>query len=76
LKVIHFELPLKGVVNRLDDLRLTSHKVDEVNRLILEQEWKIKHSTSYSIVIFDVCRYVYHWSSRDYFLLLLLLQVL
>ena len=73
MKVIHFELPLKGVVNRLDDLRLTSHKVDEVNRLILEQEWKIKHSTSYSIVIFDVCRCAYHWSSHDYFLLLLLL---
>ena len=47
-KDIHLELPLKGVANRLDDLRLASHKVDEVNRLILEQEWKIKHSTSYS----------------------------
>jgi len=49
---IHLELPLKGVINRLDDLRLTSHKVDEVIRLILEQEWKIKHSTSYSQLSF------------------------
>ena len=45
LKDIHLELPLKNVVNRLDDLRLASHKVDEVNRLIFEQEWKIKPST-------------------------------
>jgi len=52
LKDIHLELPLKGVVNRLDDLRLASHKVDEVNRFILEQEWKIKHSTSYSQLSF------------------------
>ena len=44
LKDIQLELPLKNVVNRLDDLRLASHKVDEVNRLILDQEWKIKHS--------------------------------
>jgi len=49
---IYLELPLKGVVNQLDDLRLASHKVDEVNRLILEQEWKIKHSTSYSQLSF------------------------
>jgi hypothetical protein len=33
-------------VNRLDDLRLASHKVEEVDRLISEQEWKIKHSAS------------------------------
>ena len=45
LKDIHLELLLKNVVNRLDDLRLASHKVDEVNRLIFEQEWKIKRST-------------------------------
>jgi len=43
LKDIHLNLPLKNVVNRLDDLRLASHKVDEVNRLIFEQEWKIDH---------------------------------
>ena len=35
-------------MNRLDDLRLTCHKVDEVNRLTFEKEWKIKHATSYS----------------------------
>jgi hypothetical protein len=52
LEDIHLKLPLKNVVNYLDDLRLTTHKVDEVNRLILEQEWIIKRSTSYSHLSF------------------------
>jgi hypothetical protein len=43
---------LKNVVNRSDDLKLASHTVDKVNRLILEQEWKIKHSTTYSHLSF------------------------
>ena len=34
---------MKNIVNRLDDLRLASHKAEEV---ISEQEWKLKHSTS------------------------------
>ena len=52
LRDIHLELPLKNVVNRLDDLKLASHEVDEVNKLIFEQEWKIKYSTSYSHLSF------------------------
>jgi len=43
---------MKNLVNSLDDLRLASHKVDEVNKLILEQERKIKQSTSYSHLSF------------------------
>lgn len=38
------ELPLKIIVNRLQDLRLASHKVEEVDTLISEQEWKLKQS--------------------------------
>ena len=41
---IQLELPMKSIVNRLEDLRLASHKVEEVDRLISEQEWKIKQS--------------------------------
>ena len=37
-------LPLRNIVNRLEDLRLASHKVEEVDKLISEQEWKIKQS--------------------------------
>jgi len=46
LNDIHLELPMRNIVNRLDDLRVASHKVEEVDRLISEQEWKLKHSTS------------------------------
>ena len=64
-------------MNRLDDLRLASHKVDEVNKLISEQEWKIKHLTSYFHLSFLSYMGVITTSfCYDYFLLLLLLQVL
>jgi hypothetical protein len=43
LNDVHLELPMKNVINRLDDL---SHKVEEMDRLISEQGWKLKHSTS------------------------------
>jgi len=46
LNDVHLDLPVKNIINRLDDLRLASHKVEEVDRLISEQEWKLKHSTS------------------------------
>jgi len=42
LKDFHLELPLKNIVNRLEDLRLASHTVEEVDTLISEQERKIK----------------------------------
>ena len=46
LNDVHLDLPMKNMVNCLDDLRLATHKVEEVDRLISEQEWKLKHSTS------------------------------
>jgi hypothetical protein len=44
LNNIHLDLPLKNIINHLDDLRIASRKVDEAERLISEQEWKVKHS--------------------------------
>ena len=44
LKDFHLELPLKNIVNHLEDLIFASHKVEEVDKLISEQEWKIKQS--------------------------------
>ena len=41
---IHLELPLKSLVNRLEDLKLASHKVEELDKIISEQEWIIKQS--------------------------------
>jgi hypothetical protein len=46
LNGIHLELPMRNIVNRLDDLKLASHKVEEVHRLISEQKRKLMHSTS------------------------------
>jgi hypothetical protein len=49
LNNIHLDLPLKNVVNRLDDLRTSSHKI-EVEKLTDEQEWKIKQdNTDYQL---------------------------
>jgi hypothetical protein len=42
LNNVQLELPMKSIVNRLEDLGLASHKVEEVDKLIFEQEWKIK----------------------------------
>jgi hypothetical protein len=44
LSEIHMDLSTKNTVNCLEDLRLASHKVEEVEQLIAEQEWKIKQS--------------------------------
>jgi len=38
------DLPLRNIVNRLEDRRLGSHKVEEVDKLISEQELKIKQT--------------------------------
>jgi len=32
------------LINRSEDLKLSSHKVEEGDKLISEQEWKIKQS--------------------------------
>jgi hypothetical protein len=44
LNNIHLDSPLKSIINHLDDLRIASHKVDEAERIISEQEWKVKRS--------------------------------
>jgi hypothetical protein len=38
LNELHLNVPLRSVTNSLDDLRVASHKVDEVENLILELE--------------------------------------
>ena len=44
LNELHLHVPLRSVTRSLDDLRVASHKVEDVESLISEQEWKIKHS--------------------------------
>jgi hypothetical protein len=52
LNNLHLHIPLKSVTRSLDDLKITSHKVEDVKSLIREQDWKIKHSTTDSHLTF------------------------
>jgi hypothetical protein len=45
LKDLHLHIPLRSVTRLLDDFKIASHKVEDVESLIREQNWKIKHST-------------------------------
>jgi hypothetical protein len=38
---------MKSVVNHLDDLKLASYRIEEVERLIAEEKLKLKHSNIY-----------------------------
>jgi len=44
LNELHLHLPLRSIAGSVDDLKVASHKVEDVERLIFEQEWKMKHS--------------------------------
>jgi len=45
LNELRLHIPLRSVAGSLDDLRIASHKAEDVEKIILEQEWKVKHST-------------------------------
>jgi hypothetical protein len=54
---IHLNANFKHMVSHLDDLNIASHKISEVEHMILEQEWKRLHETSqssYSVLVY-VC---------------------
>ena len=44
LNNIHLILPMNNVIHHLGDLKVDNHKVEEVERLIEEQSWKLRHS--------------------------------
>jgi hypothetical protein len=52
LNELHLHIPLRSVTRSLDDLRVGSHKVEDVENLIREQDWNIKHSTIDSRLFF------------------------
>jgi len=45
LNELRLHIPLRSVAGFLDDFKIASHKVEDVEKLILEQEWKVKHLT-------------------------------
>lgn len=46
LNELHLHIPLRSVTNSLYDLRIANHKVEDIENLMLEHDWKIKHSTA------------------------------
>jgi hypothetical protein len=41
---IKLEIPVKGVSTHEEEMRLANHKVDRVQELVSEQEWKVNHT--------------------------------
>ena len=41
---IKLNLPISNILSHTDELRITSHKIDEVNEMIENERWRIEHS--------------------------------
>jgi hypothetical protein len=42
---LRLHMPMEGVAGTFDDLKIANHKVEDVERLIFENDWKFKHFT-------------------------------
>jgi hypothetical protein len=49
---LRLHIPLRSVAVSLDGLKIAKHKIEDAEKLILEQEWKVKHSTLNSHLYF------------------------
>jgi len=67
LNELRLHIPLRSVAGSLDDLKIASHKIEDVEKLIFEQEWKI----GFTFVFFVICRHGDDWFNFDLLLLLL-----
>ena len=77
LNNIHLYLPLKNVKHHLDDLKIANHKVEEVEGLIEEQEWKLRHANmDYHLSFLSYVGMVTTTLTFFHSVLLLLLQTL
>ena len=55
ISTLSLNASFKRVVSHLDDLRIASHRISEVETLIREQEWKRLHTSShntYSVLVY------------------------
>jgi hypothetical protein len=64
LSTMKLNASFRHIATHLDDLKVASHKVSEIEHLIKVQEWKRLHTIShntYSILVyvFDRCRALY-----------------
>jgi len=61
LNELRLHVPLRSVAGSLGDLRTASYKAEDVEKLILEQEWKVKHSTLDLHLSFLSCQHGDDW---------------
>ena len=57
ISTLHLNTSYRHIVSHLDDLKIASHKVSEVENMIREQEWKRVHTSAhntYSVLVY-VC---------------------
>jgi hypothetical protein len=57
ISTIRFNNSFKHIVSHLDDLKIASHRISEVENMVKEQEWKRLHISShntYSVLVY-VC---------------------
>jgi len=44
LNGLRLQVSMGGVAGSLDDIKIAIHKIEDIERLIYEQDWKAKHS--------------------------------
>jgi hypothetical protein len=55
---IQLETPIKSIPTHDGDLHLANHKNENVEKLVVEQEWKVKHTAGKNVIV------IYDWD-RD-----------
>jgi len=55
LSSVHMNTSFKHLVSHLDDLKIASHRISEVENMIKEQEWKRLHAATHHLFYSCVC---------------------
>jgi len=72
---IQLEIPVKSIPTHGRELHLTNHKVENVQKLVDEQEWKFIHTAKGSISLSSVFKTMIFVVFFSLFVLLLLLPL-
>jgi hypothetical protein len=51
---VKLEIPIKGILTHDGDLHLANHKVDTVQKLVDEQEWKVKNTAEKEMLLLSM----------------------
>lgn len=55
LDKLQLHIPLSNVLSNTDELQLTSHKIQEINKMIDEEQWRIDHSSKLHYASWATC---------------------